>query len=178
MTMARPRIAPHPRHDGPPGGLVARAVAAQRARVGRTILLEELRRLQIHAHARADGLDATAYLAESAWLLGMGAEVALAMAGPQAPITRRLHGALRTLAGMCHAGYLWRAEFGPPLDAALQAAHDILVEHAASALQFRAGADYVAHRIRSHTLTPGDIAGAEIYASAAPAAPPPERMSP
>lgn len=146
-----------PAHRNPVARAVAKHAMEQAARTERiaTLLMQQ-------------GEEATDTLAHLAWIIGVGAETALQVHGPQAASTRRLHGALRTVQAMClqHA-YRWQAAHAVPLQAALAEAHQIITTHPAQAGRYTPGADHLAHAITHHQLQPGDVAGAEIYATAA-----------
>jgi hypothetical protein len=145
-----------PAHRNPVARAVAKHAMEQAARTERiaTLLMQQ-------------DEEATETLAHLAWIVGVGCETALQVHGPQSPLTKRLHGALRTVQAMClqHA-YRWQAQHAVPLQAALAEAHEVITAHPAQAGRFTRGADQLAHAITHHQLQAGDVAGAEIYATA------------
>jgi hypothetical protein len=138
---------------------VARAIAVQRIR-------SHLLDLRVHMQVLEHGEHCHAVLADAAWLVGLGTELALAV---QHPSLRRMHGTLRGLVQIALEGYRWKAHMKQPIDEALQLAHDLLIEHEALAWQLLPGAEYLAQRFRARAIDGSEVAGAEIYAPAAPA---------
>lgn len=135
------------------------------AAVARDSMREAARVERIATLLMEDGEDATEALAHHAWIIGLGAEIALQVHGTEHPALRRLHGALRSLAAMClQHGYRWRADQARPLEAALAEAHQLIVTHPAQASKFTRDADFLAWSITHHKLPPDAIAGAELYA--------------
>lgn len=157
--MSRPRHRRHrPMHEIPAyRNPVAAAVARESMR-------DAARAERIATLMMIDGEDATEALAHHAWIIGLGAEVALQVVGTEHPALRRLHGALRSVAAMClHHGYCWRADHAMPLEAALAEAHELITRHPAQAARFTRDADFLAWAITQHKLPPDAIAGAELY---------------
>ncbi len=141
--------------------------------VGLSLLRAEVRRAvrdaQIEAYARSETTHCTDFLAQAAWVIGMGAEVALHVHGTDAAVTRTLHGMLRTLLTLCRQGYCWRTRYAQPLNDALGQAHALLMQHDRMAWQFQPGADFLSHRIRTRAVDGSEVAGAEIYHATATA---------
>jgi len=130
-------------------------------------LASHLRTTRIGLYQQQDGEPARGYLAHLAWMLGLGAEVALHTGDDAA---RSLHSTLRTLvAEVCvRDGYCWRADLAGVLDEAVGHAHRLITRHAAIALTMQPGADWLAVRIRDGLVQASDVAGAEIYAGVRP----------
>lgn len=103
-------------------------------------------------------------LSHPAWLIGMGAELAHAMA-PAGSDARRLHGALRQVVDLCLRGYAWRTEYAPALERAAADSHALLLAQPEQAIALMPGAQYLSDRVRSRTVTRADVAGAELYAA-------------
>jgi hypothetical protein len=105
-------------------------------------------------------------LASLGWMIGLGASVAHSV-DPGSILARRLHGALRTVQGMCLAGYTWRSSNAPALELAAVDSHELLLAHAEIALAARPEANYLRDRICSRTVSAADVAGAELYQATA-----------
>jgi hypothetical protein len=123
---------------------------------------QHIRTLRVQVYVQPDGAECTAVLARLAWILGMAAEAELAANGPT-PALRKLHGALRTVQGMCLAGYRWNVPAPAGLELALVKAEAVLLAHPLHAAAAMPGAQYLFQRIEAHQVTPEDVAGAEIY---------------
>lgn len=113
---------------------------------------------------------ATEHLAHMAWVIGAGCETAIHALGLHHPISRTLHGALRSIEAMClrHA-YTWQTEHALAIEAALASAHQVIVEHPEIAQHHTDAGDVIAATIRAQRLAPGMVAGVEIYQQTAEA---------
>lgn len=135
---------------------VARAVAVAR-------LKNRATDIKIHLHLLQAGEDCAELLADTAWVISIGAEVALQVLGPASPTLRRLHGALRAVQAICLQGYGWQPEQALPLDAALGDSNTLLMANEALAYQMMPGAEYFAQRIKARVVDGTEVAGAELY---------------
>jgi hypothetical protein len=122
-----------------------------------------LRTLQLHLHLIEDGADAREVLPDTAWLLGIGCEVALAH---QQPDLRVLHGALRSVLQMAVQGQRWNAALALAVDHALQRSQELFEQHLHTACSVQEGARWLADRIQRGTVQMTDVAGAELYSGA------------
>jgi hypothetical protein len=104
-------------------------------------------------------------LAELAWHIGLGASIQMRLRGPADPLTRRLHGALRSVHAMALADCRWDAALAEAIEQAIAASADLIAAHPQLAIGMRCEADWIGHRIQTRTTEPGDIAGAELYRS-------------
>lgn len=136
---------------------VAAAVARQRMKAA-------ARDERIGALLMQQDEDATDLLAHLAWIIGLGAEIALQVHGSHHATLRRLHGALRSVAAMClHHGYRWQASQAVALQEALAEAHQLISAEPAIATRYTRGADWLASVISRHQLPADAVAGAELY---------------
>lgn len=135
---------------------VGRAVAHQRIR-------SHLVDLRVHMLVLEHGEDCHDVLADAAWLVGMGTELALQLGHES---LRRMHGTLRGLVQMAREGYRWQEHQRQPVDAALELAHTLLVQHDALAYTLMPGAEWLAQRFRLRQVDGTEVAGSEIYATA------------
>jgi hypothetical protein len=111
----------------------AEAATAEAIAEARGTLLEI--RCAVFAMPEASRSDAVGHLlASPGWIIGLGATVAHEV-DPGSILARRLHGALRTVQGMCLAAYTWRSVNAPALELAAVDAHALLIEHADLALR-------------------------------------------
>jgi hypothetical protein len=138
---------------------VARAVAVAR-------LKARARDIKIHLHMLQEGEDCAELLADAAWVISIGAEVALQELTASHSMLRRLHGALRAIQSMCLQGYRWHADQALPLDQALGHANNMLLANEALAYKMMPGAEYFAQRIKARIVDGTEVAGAELYAEA------------
>lgn len=136
---------------------VGRAVAV--ARMQRAMLTERIDLLLL-----ADGEPVTETLAHLAWMIATAAETAMHALGLHHPTSRLLHGTLRSIEAMClRNGYRWDETQALAIEAARATAHQVLIEHAATARQHMDAGHVIAHQITQQTLQAGLVAGAEIY---------------
>lgn len=158
------------RRDRRPHRQPSQAALAMRHPMGRAVakarIASKLRELLIHVHILAEGEECSLLLADAAWVLGIGTEVALAVHGPGSTDTRRLHGTLRGLVQLALEGYRWKPYLTAQLDEALQLSSRLLVEHEGLAFDVMPGAEFLAHRLRTRCIDGSEVAGAEIYARA------------
>lgn len=140
---------------------VAKAVAIDRMQ--RTLLTDCIDVLLL-----GDGAPATEELANLAWMIATAAETAMHALGLHHPTSRTLHGALRSIEAMClRNGYRWDETQALAIEAARATAHQVLIDHAATACQHMDAGHVIAHQITQQTLQAGLVAGAEIYSEPA-----------
>ena len=115
----------------------------------------------------ADGEPARDLLAHLGWIVGIGAEIAAAVA-PGLAQAKRLHAALRTIVQLSVEGEWRAAQAGVLADAATEAS-ELLIAHPHIGVDQNASGDCIASRIRDGAARLSDVAGAEIYAGASAA---------
>ena len=105
-----------------------------------------------------DGEDATELLSRLAVVIGTPCEAG-ARLGIKAPWVRQLHGALRTIQGMCLTGYVWQSQYALALDRAIEVAGQ--ERHELDAETFQAAwfeACALSSQIMAHTVTADAVA--------------------
>lgn len=128
--------------------------------------------VQIEVYALQDGEHCTGALAHIGWVLAAGAMTALNSTNdPKDVSLRRMHGALRSVHAMCLAGYRWRAELAPAIDAAAAEAHALMLKHPEVAQRSTSSADHYAALIRTQKVKPEHVKGSEVYAELAAGVP-------
>lgn len=143
---------PKQRRAGHP---IATAIATQK-------LQKQFRGIRTRIYALQDGDNAVSLLTELAWLVGVGSEIAHALA-PGSPQARRLHGALRQIVQMSAAGGAWQAAMAAPMYDAAMDSQDLLFKHPAIAMAMAPGASGLSTLIEHRRASLDDIAGAELY---------------
>lgn len=120
--------------------------------------------VSIAVYMTADGEPARDLLSHLGWVIGIGAEIAAAVA-PSLPQAKRLHAALRTVIqlGIDNA---WQAAQAGVLSNAANEASALLIAHPGIGVEQISSGDYIAARIRDGAARLTDVAGAEIYADA------------
>lgn len=138
----------------PTGNLVANAVARATMRShGRTVGIE--------LFLTNEGEQAKGLLAHLAWIVGMGAEIALQeLEGSET--ARRQHTVLRNLVQLAVNDCRWRAVLAEPIWAAVQEASELLMRFPLAGLRAQAGADFLAARVRAGAVQVDDVAGVEL----------------
>lgn len=162
MTVARRHVQPLRRAMLADLHPVAKAMGKRRLADGIDAWHDELRDIQLRLYGMVDGGEATEMLALLGCLLGAGAQMSLELHGTDAR-TRRLHGALRTVVGLCLQGYVWRAPLATALEAAVQEARDLLISNPVHGMRCMPAAQHLSHLIRQHAVTADAVVGAELY---------------
>lgn len=120
--------------------------------------------VSIAVYMTADGEPARDLLSHLGWVIGIGAEIAAAVA-PGHPQAKRLHAALRTVVQLSTDNAWQAAQAGVLADAANEASA-LLIAHPGIGVEQISSGDYIAARIRDGVARLTDVAGAEIYAGA------------
>ena len=148
----------------------ARKARSKVSPVALALVLDSTRKLvgeiTIKAHLTPDGMKDLDLIAQFAFIIGLGAEVSLAL-GDDLARTKRLHSALRTLVGMAVDGGHWQAAQSARLHDLTMEGNWLFLKHPKQGWQAYPGALELSDRIGSGKATMGDVAGAEIYAEAA-----------
>ncbi len=135
----------------------------------RAVVTEGMRKtladIAIKAHLTPDGGIDRVMIAEFAFVIGLGAEVAIAMQDEQR--ARRLHSALRTLLGMSVNGGRWQAAQSARMYELACEANKLAIDNVDLALPRYVGARNLSDAIAAGTARMEDVAGVEIYAEAA-----------
>ena len=135
----------------------------------RAVVTEGMRKtladIAIKAHLTPDGGIDRVMIAEFAFVIGLGAEVAIAMQDEQR--ARRLHSALRTLLGMSVNGGRWQAAQSARMYELACEANKLAIDNVDLALPRYVGARNLSDAIAAGTARMDDVAGVEIYAEAA-----------
>ena len=134
----------------------------------RAVVTEGMRKtladIAIKAHLTPDGGIDRVMIAEFAFVIGLGAEVAIAMQDEQR--ARRLHSALRTLLGMSVNGGRWQAAQSARMYELACEANKLAIDNVDLALPRYVGARNLSDAIAAGTARVDDVAGVEIYAEA------------
>ena len=167
--MSRPRFA-IPRRRSTPVELANRH--ALTSQIALSNLDSHFRTLKVALYTTPDGAEELHLLAGLAWMLTLGACVELGMNGPTNR-ARHVHGALRNIVQvMClRDGYRWSADLAHATEAALQVAHDLLLENVQHMDLGLQDAQLISDLIKAKAVKRDTVAGAEIYAQASKAAP-------
>lgn len=135
----------------------------------RAVVTEGMRKtladIAIKAHLTPDGEVDRFLIAEFAFVIGLGAEVAIAMQDEQR--ARRLHSALRTLLGMSVNGGRWQAAQSARMYELACEANKLAIDNVDLALPRYVGARNLSDAIAAGNARMEDVAGVEIYAEAA-----------
>lgn len=128
-------------------------------------LASQFRTLKVALFTTPDGAEELHLLAGLAWMLTLAACVEFSLHGPT-PRGKHVHGALRNIVQvMClRDGYRWNADLAHATEAALQVAHDLLLEHAQHMDLGLQDAQLVQDLIKGKAVKPDTVAGAELYA--------------
>ena len=134
----------------------------------RAVVTEGMRKtladIAIKAHLTPDGEVDRFLIAEFAFVIGLGAEVAIAMQDEQR--ARRLHSALRTLLGMSVNGGRWQAAQSARMYELACEANKLAIDNVDLALPRYVGARNLSDAIAAGKARMDDVAGVEIYAEA------------
>ena len=134
----------------------------------RAVVTEGMRKtlvnIAIKAHLTPDGGIDPILIAEFAFVIGLGAEVAIAMQDEQR--ARRLHSALRTLLGMSVNGGRWQAAQSARMYELACEANKLAIDNVDLALPRYVGARNLSDAIAAGNARMEDVAGVEIYAEA------------
>ena len=135
----------------------------------RAVVTEGMRKtladIAIKAHLTPDGEVDRFLIAEFAFVIGLGAEVAIAMQDEQR--ARRLHSALRTLLGMSVNGGRWQAAQSARMYELACEANKLAIDNVDLALPRYVGARNLSDAIAAGKARMEDVAGVEIYEEAA-----------
>ena len=135
----------------------------------RAVVTEGMRKtladIAIKAHLTPDGGIDRVMIAEFAFVIGLGAEVAIAMQDEQR--ARRLHSALRTLLGMSVNGGRWQAAQSARMYELACEASKLAIDNVDLALPRYVGARNLSDAIAAGKARIEDVAGVEIYAEVA-----------
>ena len=135
----------------------------------RAVVTEGMRKtladIAIKAHLTPDGEVDRFLIAEFAFVIGLGSEVAIAMQDEQR--ARRLHSALRTLLGMSVNGGRWQAAQSARMYELACEANKLAIDNVDLALPRYVGARNLSDAIAAGNARMEDVAGVEIYAEAA-----------
>ena len=135
----------------------------------RAVVTEGMRKtladIAIKAHLTPDGEVDLFLIAEFAFVIGQGAEVAIDMQDEQR--ARRLHSALRTLLGMSVNGGRWQAAQSARMYELACEANKLSIDNVDLALPRYVGARNLSDAIAAGNARMEDVAGVEIYAEAA-----------
>lgn len=142
---------------------VGRAIGRQAIAEAMAQMRKHLTRVSIKAYLTADGEAAPALLGDLALMLGIGAEIGMHRV-PDAPETRKMHAALRTVLSMGCNGCRWVAAQAVVLHEAAQLAVTAFDACPALGITMFPGACQLAHDIRAGTAHMDAVAGPEIYA--------------
>lgn len=125
-----------------------------------------VRTLKTQVWVRHVGEEAVECLAMLAWLIGLAAEVEL-QTNPDGHELRVLHGACRMIQAWCLSGYTWQIEDPAGMERCIDMSHKTLMQKPQWAIALAQGAHIFSHQVRTRTVTPESISGAEIYRKAA-----------
>ncbi len=139
---------------------VGRAVAIATAQAE---MRKHLTRISIKAYLTADGEAVPALLGDLALVLGIGAEIGINRA-PDAPETRRMHAALRTVLQMSCNGHRWQVAQAAVLHEATALAVTAFDACPAVGIAMFPGACELAREIREGAARMDCVAGVEVYA--------------
>lgn len=144
-------------------------VLALRNPIGRRIALDEYeaarRMVQLRLMVMTEGEPCREELAHAAWVVGVGAELALHLQHPEA---KRLHATLRGVMQAAQEGARWKERMALQLDQAVATSHTLLLAYPDKALEYMPGAEYLRERVQLGQVDGTEIAGAEIYATTTP----------
>ena len=133
----------------------------------RAVVTEGMRKtladIAIKAHLTPDGGIDPVLIAEFAFVIGLGAEVAIAMQDEQR--ARRLHSALRTLLGMSVNGGRWQAAQSARMYDLACEANKLAIDNVDLALPRYVGARNLSDAIAAGKARMDAVAGVEIYAA-------------
>lgn len=119
-------------------------------------------RISTRAYLTQDGERDIELLATLAVLLGLGAEIGISTA-EDAPETRRMHAALRTVLQMSVDGGGWKASQAKVLHEAAGLAATAFRAHSEIGLRRFEGASELGQKIRMGTARMSDVVGPEVY---------------
>lgn len=121
-----------------------------------------LLRISTQAYLASDGVQDLELLSKLAVLLGIGAEIGIVTA-EDAPQTRRMHAALRTVLQMSVDGGCWRSSQAKVLHEAAALAAAAFKAHPLIGLARYRGAQELGDKIMLGTARMGDVVGVEVY---------------
>jgi hypothetical protein len=154
----------NPAHASP----VGRAVIAKEEVDCVTELMTCMTSISTRVYFTQEGEQDTRLLTHLTLVLGVGAEVALAMAKHH-PESKRLHAALRTVVQMSVDGGRWNSSQAKILHEAAQLATEVFLTQPAHGARTFPGVFELAEKVRHGTARISDVAGPEIYNTGAQA---------
>lgn len=141
---------------------VGRAVIAKEEVDSVTALMTCMTSVSTRVYFTQEGEQDTRLLSHLALVLGVGAEVALALAKHH-PESKRLHAALRTVVQMSVDGGRWNSSQAKILHEAAQLATEVFLTQPAHGARTFPSVFELAKKVRHGTARMSDVAGAEIY---------------
>ncbi|WP_029524839.1 hypothetical protein [Polaromonas glacialis] len=141
---------------------VGRAVIAKEEVDSVTALMTSVTGISTRVYFTQDGDCDRLLLSHLTLVLGVGAEVALALAKHH-PESKRLHAALRTVVQMSVDGGRWNSTQAKILHEAAQLATEVFLTQPAHGARTFPGVFELAMKVRHGTARMADVAGAEIY---------------
>ncbi len=148
----------NPAHASP----VGRAVIAKEELDCVAELMTSVTSISTRVYFTEDGECDRLLLSHLTLVLGVGAEVALALA-KQHPESKRLHAAVRTVVQMSMDGGRWNSSQAKILHEAAQLATDAFLAQPPLGKRAFPGVFELAEKVRNGTARMSDVAGAEIY---------------
>lgn len=130
--------------------------------VAKAQMTSHMTTVSIAIYMATDGEPARELLSHLGWVIGIGAEIAAAVA-PGLAQAKRLHAALRTVIQLSVDNAWQAAQAGVLSDAATEAS-ELLIAHPHIGVEQIPSGDYIASRICDGVARLTDVAGAEIYA--------------
>ena len=157
----------------------ARCLAAHASPVGRAVIAKEeldsvaalmtsVTGISTRVYFTQDGECDRLLLSHLALVLGVGAEVALALAKHH-PESKRLHAAVRTVVQMSVDGGRWNSTQAKILHEAAQLATEAFLAQPPLGARAFPGVFELAEKVKNGTARMSDVAGPEIYNTGAPA---------
>ena len=149
---------------------------ALRSPIGRRVALDQYdsarREIQARILVMVEGEACRQELGYAAWIVGVGAELALHVNHPD---TKRLHATLRGVMQCAQEGARWKERLALQLDQAVATSHTLMLAWPDESFQFWPSAEWLRHRIDTGQVDGTEIAGAEIYAATPTPTPTEER---
>lgn len=153
--------------------LKRRDIAASNSHVGRAVYRRQLddalrvmkgylTDINIQAYLTEDGAMATELLCSLARIIGVGAEIGMCT-DKHSHNTRRMHAALRTIAGMSIDGNRWKSAQARGLHEAAVLGLETLEKYPVIGVAMLPGAIEFSENIKAGTVRMDAIAGPEIY---------------
>jgi hypothetical protein len=131
--------------------------------VAKAQMASHMTTVSIAVYMTTDGEPARDLLSHLGWVIGIGAEIAAAVA-PGLAQAKRLHAALRTVVQLSMDNAWQAVQAGVLSDAATEAS-ELLIAHPHVGVEQISSGDYIAARVRDGIARLSDVAGAEIYST-------------